>query len=528
MAYALICGINPLYGVIGIIIPTIIAAVFGNSNFLVSGFTNAVAMASAGVLTGYSGQGSDLQVVLAIAVVSGFFKLALGLFRLGWLTRFISNSVLTGFLLGLGLLIILNQINALTGLPRNPAISPIFNFVDHLTHLNEIKIVVFSLGLGSIFLLILLRRYFRKLPGEMLVVVLSSIFVYLFNLDQHGVRLVADLGEMPQLGIHLFDPSNLLPEWRYFLRAGAAVAVLSIMEALTVSKSVALSRGERLNINQELIGQGLASIIGGVFQSPPASGSPSRTAVNIGAGARSRFAAIFSGLWVIPVVVVFPKWLGYIPLPVLAAVVITSAVRIVNWQHVFLTWHSKGTSRLVLLVTFIATLIFPLADAIFLGAGLSVLFYLYESSQLRLTYFEMDENRRFYQSDAFTWLRPNLPVVLLSPEGSLHFAAVDSLETHIQNALESGAEVVIIRLRRAQVIASSAIVMLTAEIRHAEKLGKKILLCGIGEELHARLQESGVLDLLGEDASFDTQRLLYAATRSAVDRAEQLVKCKNM
>ncbi len=125
MAYALICGINPIYGLIGVIIPTIIAAFLGDSNFLVSGFTNAVAMATAGVLGSYTGEAGYLQLVFLIAIISGVLKLLLGAFKLGWITRFISNSVLTGFLLGLGLLIIINQLGSITGIPRPFNANPI-------------------------------------------------------------------------------------------------------------------------------------------------------------------------------------------------------------------------------------------------------------------------------------------------------------------------------------------------------------------------------------------------------------------
>jgi SulP family sulfate permease len=527
MAYALICGINPIYGLIGVIIPTVIAALLGDSSFLVSGFTNAVAMATAGVLSSYTGEAGYLQLVFLIAIISGLLKLLLGAFKLGWITRFISNSVLTGFLMGLGLLIIINQLGSITGIPRPFNANPIQTLLSLVQGWRSFNGYVFITGLVCLALLFLIRKLNEKLPAEMIVIAVASLAVYLFGWSDKGVMVVSDLGPMPVLGVVLHLPQVPLEDWQFYLTSGLAVALLSIMEALSVSKSVALARGEKLNISKELVGQGIASIIGGLFQSPPASGSPSRTAVSLSAGTRTRFGAVFSGLWVIPVVLLLPKLLGYIPLPGLAAVVITSATRIVNWKHVHLTWFSKGTSKMVLLVTFGATLIFPLQDAIFMGAVLSLLIYLFESSQLKLTYFEMDEERRFYQYDTMRRLRPDLPIVLISPEGPLHFAAVDELEKHLGEALESGAEVVILRLRRAQVVASSAITILAAEILHAEKLGKKVILCGVDKSLHQHLLDSGVLDLLGEEYTFDSERLLFSSTRSAVRQAEDFLAEKH-
>ncbi len=523
MAYALICGINPIYGLIGVIIPTVIAALLGDSSYLVSGFTNAVAMATAGVLSSYTGEAGYLQLVFLIAIISGTLKLLLGVFKLGWITRFISNSVLTGFLMGLGLLIIINQLSSITGIARPFNANPMQTFFAVVRGWRGLNGFVLLTGLVSLGLLFLLRKWNSRLPAEMIVIAFASLAVYLLGWQERGVQVVSDLGPMPVLGVVLHLPRVPLEDWQFYLTSGLAVALLSIMEALSVSKSVALARGEKLNISRELVGQGLASLIGGLFQSPPASGSPSRTAVSISAGTRTRFGAVFSGLWIIPVVLLLSKWLGYIPLPGLGAVVIASATRIVNWNHVHLTWFSKSTSRMVLLVTFGATLIFPLQSAIFLGAVLSLLIYLFESSQLKLNYFEMDEERRFYQYDTLRRIRPDLPIVIISPEGPLHFAAVDELEKHLAAALESGAEVVILRLRRAQVVASSAITVLAAEILHAEKLGKKIILCGVDKQLHQHLLESGVLDLLGDDYSFDAQRLLFSSTRSAVQQAEEFL-----
>jgi SulP family sulfate permease len=483
-------------------------------------------MATAGVLTSYSGEAGYLQLVFLIAIISGTLKLLLGVFKLGWITRFISNSVLTGFLMGLGLLIIINQLGAISGIPRPFNANALQTLLSIAQGWRSFNGFVFVIGIVSLVLLFVLRKLNARLPAEMIVIAFTSLSVYLLGWQEKGVQVVSNLGPMPVLGVVLHLPQVPLADWQFYLTSGLAVALLSIMEALSVSKSVALARGEKINISKELVGQGLASLIGGLFQSPPASGSPSRTAVSMSAGTRTRFGAVFSGLWIIPVVLLLPKWLGFIPLPGLAAVVIASATRIVNWKHVRLTWKSKGTSKAVLLVTFGATLIFPLQNAIFLGAVLSLLIYLFESSQLKLTYFEMDEDRRFYQYDTPRRIQPDLPIVLISPEGPLHFAAVDELEKHLSEALESGAEVVILRLRRAQVVASSAITVLAAEILHAEKLGKKIILCGMDKSLHQHLQESGVLDLLGEDYTFDAQRLLYSSTRSAVQQAEEFLAAK--
>jgi len=302
------------------------------------------------------------------------------------------------------------------------------------------------------------------------------------------------------------------------------VALMSMVEALTVSKSVALSKGQHLDVSKELVGQGVASLVGGLFQAPPSSGSTARTAVNMGSGARTKMAATMSGIFVLPAALWLQDWIQYIPLTALGAVVVVSATRIVNWNHVKLTWNSRGTSRWVMVVTFLATMFFPLQLAIFMGIGLSLLFYLYESSQLHVSYLSFEKDGKYYENSELRFWQEDKPIVLMSIEGPLHFAAVDVFEKHLDLALEAGAKVVILRLRSAQIVASTALAVLAAEIRHAHLMDAHIVLCGLGENLCQHLRDSGLMDMIGEGAVFPGSSQIFEATQNAIEYAESLLK----
>lgn len=524
MAYALIAGLNPIYGLMGVIIPAIIAPIIGSSSYLVTGLSNAIAITTAGVLAGYTGPSDYLQMVFALAIISGLVKLLLGIFRLGWITRIISNSVLTGFLIGLGSLIIINQLSPLTGIPRPDASSAIFTLADELTHLKLINPFVLIVAVGSIAILIIIRKFDPRLPSEMAVILLASLFVYLVGWREEGVRVIADLGDLPKFGLNFFLPNFSLGDWEFLIPGGLAVALMSMVEALTVSKSVALSKGQHLDVSRELVGQGVASLVSGFLQTPPSSGSTARTAVNIGSGARTRFAAAMSGIFVLPAAIWLQDWIRYIPLTALGAVVVVSATRIVNWKHVRLTWNSRGTSRWVMVVTFVATLIFPLQLAIFMGIALSLVFYLFESSQLQVFYISHEGDGKFYEHTDLHFWQTGKPIVLMSIEGPLHFAAVDVFENHLDQALEAGAKVVILRLRSAQIVASTAMAVLAAEIRHAQLMDAHIILCGLDEKLCQHLRDAGIMAMLGEDAVFPGSPLIFEATQNAIDHAESLIK----
>ena len=524
MAYALIAGINPLYGLVGVIIPAIIAPLFGSSSYLVTGLSNAIAITTAGVLAGYSGTSNYLEMVFTLAIISGIVKLTFGLLRLGWITRIISNSVLTGFLMGLGLLIIINQLSPLTGIPRPAATNAIFTLADELTNLTMVNFYVLGVAFVSMIILIAMRKLDRRFPAEMVVIILASFIVYLIGWRDNGVRVIADLGDFPKFGLHLFVPNFSIEEWKFLIPGGLAVALMSMVEALTVSKSVALSKGQHLDVSKELVGQGIASLVGGLFQAPPASGSTARTAVNIGSGARTRVAAVLSGLLIIPAAIWLRDLIQFIPLTALGAVVVLSATRIVNWNHVRLTWNSRGSSRWVMVVTFLATMIFPLQIAIFMGIGISLIFYLYESSQLQVGYISYEKDGAFYENEDLRFWQEDKPIVIMSIEGPLHFAAVDVFEKHLDNALEAGAQVVIIRLRSAQIVASTALAVLAAEIRHAQMMDAHIVLCGLDQDLFQHLRDSGIMEMLGEEAVFVGDRRIFQATQKAIEYAENLLK----
>ncbi len=524
MAYALIAGINPIYGLVGVIIPAMIAPILGSSSYLVTGLSNAIAITTAGVLAGYTGASEYLSMVFALALISGLVKLLMGLFRLGWITRIISNSVLTGFLLGLGLLIIINQISPLTGIPRPEASIGIFTLAEEFTQLNLVNPRVIIVTIISLLVLVAMRKVDRRFPSEMIVIVLASIFVSLLGWRFHGVRIIADLGDFPSFGLKIFLPIFSWEDWKFLIPGGLAVALMSMVEALTVSKSVALSKGQHLDVSKELIGQGIASLVGGFLHAPPSSGSTARTAVNIGSGARTRASAAMSGLLVLPAALWLKDLIQFIPLTALGAVVVVSATRIVNWRHVKLTWNSSMTSRWVMIVTFLATLVFPLQQAIFMGIGLSLIFYLYESSQLNVSYLRVEKNGKYYEYSELHFWEDDKPIVLMSVEGPLHFAAVDVFEKHLDHALEVGAKVVIIRLRSAQIVASTALAVLASEIRHAHLMDAHILICGADKNLCQHLRDSGLMEMIGEEAVFPASHQIFEATQNAIKYAETLFR----
>jgi sulfate permease, SulP family len=523
MAYAPIAGVNPIYGLYTAIIPAIVGALAGSSNFLVTGPTNPTALVTASVLLVFAGSEGYLQMVFLLAILAGAIKLALGLLHLGSIIRFVSNSVLTGFLSAVGILIILGQSGSFLGIPGGGA-----NALQILQRLwsgiNDFNFHSALVGLLAAAIMIRGTRINRMVPWPLIAIIVSGGWVQLAGWQVHDVRLVADLGlpenPLPAFFLPSFSAEAALP----LASAAGAVALFGLVEAMSIAKALSLSSGQHIDPSRELVGQGLASIAGGFFQCIPSSGSPSRSAVNYNAGAKTRLSAAFSGLFVLLVLVVFARWAAYIPMPALAAVVILAARGLIDRRHIQLTWQARAASRIVLVTTFAATLLLPLHYAIYLGGLLSILIYLYESGHLELTYLTVNQEGNFVEHRLEDLYQNPPDIAIINIEGDLYFGAVSDLEAAMDKLLTAGIKVMILRVRRMRRLASTGVSALQWSVIAARRQGTEILICGAGPQVMAVLESTEISALVGRENIFAGSDVLFQSTREALDRAKKFIQ----
>ncbi len=527
MAYAAIAGVNPIYGLFTAIIPTIIGAIFGSFPYLVTGPTNPTALVTASVLIAFAHQPNYLQFVLALAIMAGLFKLLLGLLKLGSITRYISNSVLVGFLTAAGVLIILGQSGNLLGVSiiRTEGIPGIFtSLFENITQLNQPTLVVSVISVG---MMILLRKLNRKLPAALITIIIAGLFVYLLGWEAQGVRLVKDYGLPEQIGLRFSLPKISLSEFFSLTVSGAAVALFGLMEAVSIAKAMSQMTGDRLDPSREMIGQGLASLVGGFFQCMPSSGSPSRTVINVVNGAKTRFSAIISGLSVLMFLLLFSGLISYIPVPALAAVVVVSSAGLVNIKLIKLTWQSRIQSRVVMAITFIATLVLPLEYAIYLGVLLTILIFLSETGRINLSYLVVNEEGQFLEMPLKQINQRDPKIAIINVEGDLFFAAVEDLQNQLENILETDIRVLILRFRRTHLLASTGVMALDQLIKSAYAKGVNILFCGVKPEVQRPLESAGIIDILGEDKIFSAEKMVFESTQMALEKARKIINRQN-
>ena len=525
MAYAAIAGINPVYGLFTAIIPTIIAAIFGSFPLLITGPTNPTALVTASVLLPYINRPDYFEFVVALAIFSGAIHMLFGLLKMGFLSRYISNSVLVGFLTAAGILVIINQIGSLLGLQLSRAISlwgRITQITSNLTNINPYALIISVLSIG---IMLTFRSLNKKLPAALLTIFITSIVVFLTGWnDSQGVRIVSDTGlpDKISLGFHLPDiPAG---EITSLALSGAAVALFGFMETVSISKSMSQMSGEPFNPSKEMIGQGLACFVGGFFQCMPSSGSPSRTVMNVVNGAKTRFAAIFSGLSVLIFLLLFSRLIGYIPIPALAAVVIFSAAGLININLIKMTWQSHIKSLVVMVVTFLSTLILPLQYAIYLGILTTILIYLGEKRHVNLSYLVVDENGHYHELPMEKIKVQQSKVAVINIEGDLYFAAVEDLKDQIESILETDLQVLILRFRRTHLLASTGIMALDQLLQSARKKGVKVMFCGVQDEVFEPLKDAGLTEILGESAIFLADSQVFSSTQRALEQANAIIE----
>lgn len=524
MAYAAIAGVNPIYGLFTAIIPTIIAALFGSFPYLITGPTNPTALVTASLLINYANRPDYFEFVFALAIIAGLVYILLGVLKLGTIIRYISNSVLVGFLSAVGVLIISNQFGNLLGVNLAQE-NGIFGFIrDAGTLFSNINIHTLIVSGISFLIIISLRKINRKLPAALITIILTTILVYVLGWSgDQNVRLVSNysLPEDIMLGFHI--PNISLKDFSSLGVSGAALALFGLMETLSITKAMSQMTGKKFDPSKQMIGQGLAIFTGGFFQCMPASGSPSRTVINVVNGARTRFSAIFSGLAVLVFLLLFSGLLGYIPIAALAAVVIVSAAGLINISLIKLTWQSSLQSKAVMLITFISTLVLPLEYAIYLGILTTIVLHLGVSSRMNLSYIIENDHGGFLEYPVRGLSGQKSEIAIINIEGDLFFAAVQDLQDQVDRILESEVKVLILRFRRTHLLASTGIMVLDRIVRSANDKKVKILFCGIKDEVHEPLKAAGLIELIGESNIFLADNQVFYSTKKALNAAKSLL-----
>ncbi len=535
MAYALIAGLPPVYGLHTAIVTCLAAAALGGSSHLVTGPTNALCMVILS-LTAHLPAKYDvslIETVFLLTFMTGMFQLAFGALRMGGVVRYVSNSVVVGFTAGAGILIAGNQLKNVLGVNLGGAHLERFHEVLWATaeHLPQTNPFALFIGALTAALVLLLPKIDRRLPGALIAVAGTGALAYVLGWHEPAmagsrVEIVRDI-EPVRGSLRIFHPPRLLFDFNYELTrelgAGAvALAILGLIEAASIARAIASSSGQRLNFTREFAGQGIANMAGSFFSCFAGSGSFTRSAVCYKSGGRTRMAAVFSALWTALTLVTFGPLANYIPKASLAGILIIIAYSMIDKHRMRLAWKSGKNSRLVLGATLASTLLLPLEYAIFAGVFLSIVLLLRITGKADLTQLVQQPGAGF-EEIPFNRAAPS-PVVLVNMEGDLYFAAVEDLDYEMLRCLTPETRVVVLRMKRLRAVGSTAMAILEHFSELLRSRGIRLVACGIEDELTSLMTSSGLRQKIGEQNIFYADNKLFQSTELAMARAWSIVE----
>lgn len=514
MGFALVAGVAPVYGLYAAVVAVIVGALTSSSRYMTIAPTNALVLV---VFSALDGGTQPIEKLFTLTLLVGGFQLAAGLLRLGGLTRFVSNAVMTGFITGAGLLIILGQLPHLTGYEPHDA-GPLPRLWDWLVHLPQSHPQTLVIGVAAIIIIAGLHRTRFKSVATLVALVVTTVFVLAAGWDE--VAIVRDMDTIPA-GL----PAPALPDLNHapgLLPAALALALLGLVQSAALTQAVREPDGSTPNTNRDFAAQGLANIVASFFQALPSAGSLSRTAVNISAGAKTRLANLLASVFVLLILLALGTVIEQITLAALAGHLVVAAFSLFNRQAIALVWRVHWGGRVALIATFVSTLLLPLEQSVYVGVALSLALYAYTSAnEVRVTTLLPIEGHRFREVPLPQRLPPG-GMIVFSVTGSLYFAAVRRLENMLPLPDSAGGTVVILRLRGQIHLGSTGIGFLR---RYADLLrasGGDLLLAGISPELDAELRRTGIAAYLGDDHIFVATDIYFEATEQALSAAQRL------
>lgn len=498
VAFSLIAELPPAMGIYTAVVAGFVGALWGSSDQNHTGPGNATSLLVAESLRLNFIPGSAGYILAAgmLAVMSGALQLGLGLARLGMLVNFVSHSVVVGFATGAGILIAIRQIPPLLGLEVSTG-NVAQDLVGIVLNVGEIHWPTAALGFGTIALIVVLQKINRKVPAALIAMIISSLVVFALNLEEQGVGVIGELprGLPPLAQLPLFNLDYLSQ-----LSTGAlAVAAIGLVQTMAITHSIATQTGQRLDSNQEFVGQGMANIAAGFFSGFPAVGSFARGAVNLDAGARTRVAAIFSCAFVLIAVLLLGPMTAYLPRTALAGVLVVVSVRMIDRAEIARILQSSLGEATILIVTLFGTVFLQIAFAVLAGILLSFARYILRTSTPRVEQVVPDENFRHFTHQPDKPVCPQLGVVDIL--GDLYFGAVHHVEEVILEYMERhpAQRYLVIRMHNVNNCDFSGIHMLEGVMRAYRERAGDVFVVQVGHRVDRVMTASGFYDNLGLD-----------------------------
>jgi sulfate permease, SulP family len=529
MAYALIAGVDPRFGVYSAIVVTIVASIFGSSSHLINGPTSAISLLVFTALAFIDSENSTelFEGLFLLAVLVGAFQIVISLFKLGNLTRYISESVIVGFMAAAAFLLAVGQLGNALGVrdKGNGHMQVLHRVWLTLTHGDHVNYRALMLSAGAVILAVVLRKLVRRYRWPQIdmlaVLIITALVAYLAGWSTPGASGHTAVSVAAKIPRSLPTPhipevnTSLLPH----LSTGAlAIAFVGIIEALSIAKAIAYQTQQKIDYNRQIMAEGLANLAGGFFQSLPGSGSLSRSAINFQSGAASRFSGIVSAATVAAALLLFAPLLRYVPQAALAGLLLVTAARLVDFKRLIYTLRASRYDAGLVIVTAFTGVAIDLDKSVLLGVILSILLFVPRAAKLKAKELVVTRERVVRERISADPADPS--VVIYDLEGELFFGAAPELDRHLlgigKRIADDGIQFVVLRLKRVRNPDVVCIERIEHFLREETARGVTILLAGVRPDMLHVLNNVGFQSWFTAEHVFPEQDEQYSATLKAV------------
>ncbi|MEX0681192.1 MAG: solute carrier family 26 protein [Balneolales bacterium] len=514
MAYAMIAGLPPVYGLYASLVPLLIYGIMGTSRQLAVG---PVALVSLLVAAGVSefaepGTSSYIQLAVLLALMTGGFQLLIGLFRLGFLVNFLSHPVVTGFTAAAALIIALSQVHHILGISVNSTLKVHEVLIQLFESLGDVNVQTLLVGFLAIVLVAGLRMWNRHLPGALIAVVVSILLILITGWDQKGVAIIGDIPSgLPAFGMPDFDMevfSGLFP-------MAVAISLIGFMESMAVAKMVrSRHRDYKLDTDQELVAIGAANIGGALFQSYPVTGGFARTAINDQSGAKTGMSSIISAVLIGLTLLFLTPLFYYLPGAVLGAIVITAVLGLIDISEIRFLWRTRREDFMMMAVTFFVTLLIGLKEGLLIGVILSLVVVIYRSSTPHVAILgRLPESRIYRNIVRYPEAIEQDDVVVVRYDAPLYFANSEHFKGTIEELVNDKGEklqLVVLDASGINLIDTTGLHALTEMNRQLQSRGVTLCLASVRGPVRDVLRVSGYFDS-------NTSHSCYLDVQDAID-----------
>jgi len=522
VAFATIAGLPPEYGLYTAMVTPIVAALFGSSLHLVSGPTTAISIVVFSAISHYAEPGSDEFVSLALTLtfLAGVYQLAFGLARLGAMVNFVSHTVVIGFTAGAAILIASSQLQHITGIFVPKGESFLHTLLDLYQGAGSANFYLITIGLVTLITTILVKKFFPKLPNLLLGMVVGSILALYFKEFTADIKLVGEIpAHLPPLSMPNFSFATI----KMLAPEAFAVALLGLIEAVSISRAVATKSNQRIHANQEFIGQGMSNVVGSFLSSYAGSGSFTRSGLNYASGAKTPLSAIFAAIILMLIVLLVAPLMGYLPIAAMAGVILVVAYNLIDFHHIRETLSFSIEESAVLITTFLATLFLELEFAIYLGVLLSLVLFLGKTSTPSIPTLSLDKTQANGKKKLIDINEkplkqcPQLKIIRI--DMSIYFGSVNHIQKRIATISENE------RINHILIVASginfidlAGTEALIAENNRLVKNGGCLYFVGLKPSVYEFAAKSHFIQQVGISRFFDTKKHAIEHIYKKLDR----------